>query len=163
MDEPGLVCGVECARDLLHEVERAFRLESARAPQERAQVGAVDVGHGQVKGSVLLAGRECRHDVRVVEVRGELGLTEEPSAETLVARQLRRKKLHRDSSAGRRLLSQVDRPHRALAEERLQAKAGENCAGSDLKRHFVFTSLDWDQMKLKDADERPHYEWKSLP
>jgi hypothetical protein len=127
----------------------------------RAEVGAVDVGHGQVEGSVLLAGGERRHDVRVVEVRGELGLTEEPSAETLVARQLRRKKLHRDSSAGRRLLSQVDRSHRALAEERRQAKAGENCAGSDMKRHFVFTSLNWDQMKLKDAEERPRHAWKS--
>ena len=120
---------------MLDETERALGLESAFAAEQLAEIGALDVSHGEVEGSTLLAGSESGDDMGVVETRRKLGLAEETSAEALVPRQLRREQLQRDAPSRSRFRSEVDRAHRPSSEERLHAKAGEESARTNLGCH----------------------------
>ena len=120
---------------MLDETERALGLESAFAAEQLAEIGALDVSHGEVEGSTLLAGSESGDDVRVVETRRKLRLAEEAAAEAFVPRQLRREQLQRDAPSRSRFRSEVDRAHRPFSEERLHAKAGEESARTNLGCH----------------------------
>ena len=62
--------GVEGLRDLGDDRERLRGLEPP-SPASSAEVGAVDVAHGDVQHAVGLAGFVDRDDVRVVERGGE--------------------------------------------------------------------------------------------
>ena len=56
------------------------RLQRALRAQERLEVGALDVAHGDEQAAVGLAGLVDRDDVRMVDRRRELGLAQEPLA-----------------------------------------------------------------------------------
>ena len=86
VDQVVVVGGVERARDLLEHEERATDAQAPLLPQERAQVGPVDVPHRDVEqtvgvAAVDLAGVVDRDDVRVVEPGRALRLAHEPLAE----------------------------------------------------------------------------------
>jgi hypothetical protein len=66
--------------------------------------------------------------VRVVEACRDLGLAQEAAAEALVAGELGAEQLQRDAVSAR-VLGEVDGAHRALTDERLDAKARDDGAG----------------------------------
>ena len=126
---------VEAGRDLLDELDRAPRLEPAFAPEQLAQVGALDVCHREVEQSILLACGERAGHVRVVERTREARLAQEPSAETLVASELRRQHLERHPPGVRRCPCQVDHAHRPRADHPLDAETRDQRSGPNLRRH----------------------------
>ena len=120
---------VECFGYLAHEIERSLRLEQFLVSQQLAQVRAFDVGHCEVEDAVLLTGGERGDDVRVVQVRRQLRLSEKAAAKPLIGRQTWVEHLHRGAGARCRVGSQVDSTGRPLGDERLEPKARED--GSD--------------------------------
>ena len=123
VDEPGVVGGVERVRNLPDECERPLGLEPSLPAEQLSQVRALDVGHRQIEGAVLLARGENRDDVRVAQACRQFGLPQEAPAEALVAGQLRREPLEGDPLAAARVLGQVHGAHRPFADQRLDTKA----------------------------------------
>ncbi len=68
----------ERARNLSQDADRLVERRRSVADETRAQRFAVDERHGEVGQAVKLAGGEKRHDVRVLESRGDRDLTPEP-------------------------------------------------------------------------------------
>jgi hypothetical protein len=124
MDEVDLVGGVERLRDGLEEPQRAGSLELSR-DDEVLQRGPPHEAHRDEQGAVDLAGLVDGDDVRVVDGRLDLPLAAEPLAERLVGAQLRREDLERDEALERDLSRGVDDPHSAVAEDALDAIAGD--------------------------------------
>ena len=121
VDQVVVVGGVERARDLLEHVERPPDAEPSVAPEERAEVGPVDVAHRDVEEpvgvtSVDLPGVVDRDDVGVVEPCRALRLPHEPLAEARVVRQRRGKHLESHLAAEADVLGEVDDAHAAAAE-----------------------------------------------
>ena len=124
--EPRFMRGIERARHLSDQIERPLRLQPAFPSEQVAEIGALHVGHREVERSLLLAGCERRNDMR--DVRGSLRARSPAGTVDGSARRARarRKELQGDTPAGVRLLRQVDRAHRSLAEQRLHAKTADN-------------------------------------
>ena len=87
-----------------------------------------DVAHRDVEDPVGLAGVEDRDDVRVVEAGCELGLAQEPLAESSVVGELGREQLERRASLEADLLGQVDDAHPAPADQPLDPVARKGAA-----------------------------------
>ena len=81
VDEPVRVGRVERVRDLRGDGDGPLRRQGALAPQQRLEVGPVDVAHRDEQAAVGLARLVDRDDVRVVEARREPRLAEHPVAE----------------------------------------------------------------------------------
>ena len=96
VDEPAPVRRAQRVGDLGDDRDRAGGLEPPLLGQQRPQVGALDVAHGEVERPALDAGVEDLDDVRMVERRGEPALALEARAEHPVAGQARRQQLERD-------------------------------------------------------------------
>ena len=79
---------VERARDLPEQRQRPLERQRAVAPEQRPEIAALDVAHGQEELAVLLARLVDRDDVRMVERGREPRLVEEALAEALVPGQL---------------------------------------------------------------------------
>ena len=128
VDEPRLVRRVEGLRDLADEVDCAFRLERSLAPEDLAQVGAIDVRHRQIEATVLrLTGGERRHDVGMVEARRELRLAQEALPEALVLGELVAEQLQRSPVAALHVLGEVNRADGTLADERARCGSRQRC------------------------------------
>ena len=107
VDEIPLVRGVERARGLLEDEERASALERAPSRLERLQVGALDVAHRDVELAFRVARVVDRDDVRVVDLRGAGD-----------SRSNRSRKLSSSLRAGDRSLSATLRPRRCARRGR---------------------------------------------
>ena len=68
----------------------------------------------------------------MIEARRQLRLTQEALPEAFVVRQLVAEQLQRHRSAVLQRLGEVDRAHGALADERRDAEAGDDVAGTEL-------------------------------
>ena len=134
VDEPRGMRGVECVGRLGEQVDRSHRIETALPSKEFPEIRALDVGHREVQQAVLVSGRERGDDVRMVDARGDSRLLEEASAIALVARQIRREHLQRESRpvGG---FGQVDDARRPFADGRVDPKAGEYGARGELRWH----------------------------
>jgi hypothetical protein len=135
VDEAEAVRRVERIRDLPEQAHRPFVPDVLRRLDERPQVVALDVFHREEDHVVLLARRIDRDDVRVLEARRELGLEQEPAPEAVVLRELGREHLDRRPAAQVDILGEVDRAHRPVPEEPLEAEARERRADADLDAH----------------------------
>ena len=125
VDEPTGVGGVQRGRDLAHESERPFGVERRVTREERAQVRALHVTHGDIEMAVRLPRVVDRYDVGVIETGGKLRFTEEARAEALVLRLLGRDQLERDRSSEPRVERPVDDAHAAAPEDRFDLVAGK--------------------------------------
>src|SRR4051794_3990906 len=90
--------------------------------------------------------------MRMVEARRKPRLTQEALSEAVVVRQLLYEHLDGDPTASPRVLGEVDRAHRSLPDQGLQAKPGQNRACTDGGTHRLFTSLTSGGADLKGAD-----------
>ena len=129
MDEPALVGRVERVADLLDQPDRAIRVERRLAGDQLPEVVALDVPHRQVQPPVRLSCRVDRDDVRMIERRRDLRLAQEPLAEALALRELRRQELQRHLAAEADVFRAVDRSHAASPEQLLQTEAGDLAPG----------------------------------
>ena len=135
MDEARGVRGIEGCGDLCQQVQRALGLQATVSLEGLAKVRALDVGHRQIQDPVVLAGPDCRDDVRMIETGGQLRFAQETLPKALVPRQLRSKHLQGDLVAAARLLGEVDGAHRALADQRHDPEAGHDRAGGHRRPH----------------------------
>jgi hypothetical protein len=135
MHEAGRVRGIEPVCDLSSETDRALGIQPALSPKELSQVEPVHELHREVEDAVLLTGVDDRYDVRVIEARRRLGLTQEAPAEALVLCEIACEHLERDPASAPRVLCQIDGPHGALADLGIDAKARQRRAGTNVGRH----------------------------
>ena len=73
--------GIEGAGHLGQDPERALQLERPFLPDQRLEVHALDVPHGEVQLPVGLPGFEDRDDVGVIQGSGQPRLPNEPFPE----------------------------------------------------------------------------------
>ncbi len=95
--------------------------------EDGRQAAAVDELHRVVVDALVAADTEDRHDVRMVQLRGRLGLDLEPLALLGIDRRRKGKHLERDPPAQRNLLGLIDDAHTPsadLAEDPIFAKLG---------------------------------------
>ena len=126
---------VKCGCDLSQESESPLQIKDSIAPKKLPQVDAVDVLHREIEDTTFVPRRKARDDVRMVEARGDLRLAQEPLPEALVPCELRIKDLQRYALRPREILSEVDGAHRSLADQRLNAKTGEDGSSWDRRPH----------------------------
>jgi len=62
---------IKRVRDLRHQADGALRLEAPVPPKQAPKIHAVDVLHREKEETLMLAGRDSRDDVRVIEARGD--------------------------------------------------------------------------------------------
>ena len=113
MDEALRVRRVERARDLVEDVQGTLERQRAIRVEVLAQVGAIDVAHGDVVVAVRLVGLVDRDDVRVVDASGHARFAYKALAEALVLRELGREQLERHLPAEVHVLGAVDDAHAA--------------------------------------------------
>jgi hypothetical protein len=135
VDEPLGVGGVESAAHLGEDAEGAVDVQPALGPEQLAQVGAVDVAHGDEEHAVHLAGPEDGHDVEMVEGGGQARLADEALAELRVLGELGAQDLQGHPPGQVEVLGEVDEADAAPTEERLDAIAGELRADPRGTRH----------------------------
>jgi hypothetical protein len=95
---------------------RVLRIPAAQPGDQPGERRPLDELHGVVVDAPLAADRVHRHDVRVVELRGGLGLDAEPSDLAGVDRGGQRQDLQGDAAAQRALDGLVHDPHAAAAD-----------------------------------------------
>ena len=78
VDHPALVRVGERLHHVVEDADHVAHRQRALALHACAERLALDEGHGVVQQLLVLAGREERHDVRMLELRGELDLAPEP-------------------------------------------------------------------------------------
>src|SRR5580765_475738 len=128
VDEALLVGSVERGGDLLDDIDRPLGVEPPFLLEDPPQVGAVDELHREIEPAAVLARAQRPDDVRVVEPRSDLRLTQEALPEALV---LAGEQLQRDDASAL-IARTVDRGHRTMADPRLDLESGD--AGS--RRHL---------------------------
>ncbi len=141
VDDPARVRGVERAGDLGDDVHRAAGVETAGGADERPQVRAVDVAHGDVERALVLARVVDRDHVGVIDRGGEAGLGHEALAEADVLGEVRGDQLERDGAIEIELDSAIDHAHAAAAGDADDAMTGEDVTllqvGHDLSLYTV--------------------------
>ena len=125
MDQSPVVGGLKGVGDLGADPRRPFGRQGSFRRQERPEVGALDEAHREVELAVGLPGRVHGHDVGVLGRGGGVGLVDEPFAEGRIGGELGGQELQRDLTFGVRLVSEVDDPHPAAPDLRLDAEAGD--------------------------------------
>jgi hypothetical protein len=135
VDEAVGVGGVQGGGDLSADRDGACRLGLALRPQQRLQVGAVDVAHHQVQLRVDLARVVDRDDVRVLERRRRLRLRQEARPEVLVPRELRDDQLEGHGPLQAAVVGAVDDAHPAAADKLLEPVAENLAADLQMRRH----------------------------
>jgi hypothetical protein len=88
VDQVLFVGGVEGARRLRDDPDRALGIEVPPLFDQPFEVGGADVAHRDIQEAVGLSGLEHRDDVRVVELREPLPLAHEARSERRILRQL---------------------------------------------------------------------------
>ena len=127
MDEAAAVGGVQRIGDLGGDRDRPGRVERALAAQQRLQVAAADVAHGDEQAPVALARLVDRYDVRVVQAGGEARL-----AQQRLTGRAGREQLERDRPSEPHVQRPVDLAHSAASKQRLDAVARDVRAGERL-------------------------------
>jgi hypothetical protein len=122
---PDRVRRVQGLGDLADELKRPARFERALRHQQRPQVGALHVTHRHPQLPIRLSGPVDGDDVGVIERGRQLRLTQEALAEARVGSQLRRHQFERHAPLQPQVLREVDDPHPAPAQHRLQPVAGQ--------------------------------------
>ena len=150
MDETAGMSGVERVGDPGQEADHTARGEGTVPGDERVEVRAFDVAHGQEELALGLAGLEDGHDVGVVDRGREARLREEPGAELGIGGDLRREELEGDLAVERLLRGQPDRAHAAAAEQPLEPVARQEGAFPDLGH-----APDYPGGRKAVADQRP--------
>ena len=89
---PSMRC-IKRVGDLRGQVDRAPRLEPPFPPKQLAKIDPVDVRHREKQEALMLARRDSRDDVRVIEARGDSRLAHEALAEAVIPSKLRGKQL----------------------------------------------------------------------
>ena len=135
--EPAPVRGVERAGDLPDDVHGALGIQALGGVDQRPQVRAVDVAHREVEDAVGLAGLEDRHDVGVIDRRGELRLGLEALAEVGIVRVLRGNHLQRDRTPEPELGGAVHDAHAAVACDAVDAIVTERRTGLQVRNGGV--------------------------
>ena len=130
MEDALLVRGVQAGAELPRDVDRLVHRQVADPLQQRREVLAVHVLHGQEVAAFDLADVVDAADVRVRDLPREAHLRVEPREERLVARDALRKELQRDGLPELEVVGAVDLAHAALAEKAHDAVAlAEHGAG----------------------------------
>ena len=124
--EPASVRRVERPRHLRDDRERPPRLQRPGAAQERAQIAALDVAHGQERRPLSVAGVIDRDDVRVIERGRDPRLAQEALPERVLVHKLGRQDLQRHLALQPLVLGEVHRAHRPAPDHRLDAVSREN-------------------------------------
>ena len=106
-------------------------LQGAVAPDQGAELGALDPARGDVDGPVLLAGLVQRDDVGVVERGHRPGLAAQALADRPARRHLGLHQLERDRSVEPQLAGAVEDPDAARADDALDLVAGDGGAGRE--------------------------------
>ena len=117
---------LERARHVAQHRHGRVRREPPVAAEPRAQRLALDERHRVVRQPVALPGGEHRHDVRVLQPRGDADLAREPLGAHPLG-ELGREHLHDDAPAERRLLGHEHARHPAAAELALEGVAALQC------------------------------------
>ena len=135
VDQPVGMGGVEAGREVVEDPQRPF--ERRRAVGEQPpEVDAVDVLHGHVEASVLLAGVMDRDQVRMLHRRRQPALAAEPQRVGVVAGELRGEDLERPDPIEGEMAGAVDDPHAAAADLGLDQVTGELRARVEIRRHL---------------------------
>ncbi len=117
---PG-VCRVEGRGELADQVDRALRREPPLTTQQRSQVRALHVAHGNEQLAVGFTGLVDRHDVGVVDRRRQPRLGVKPRPERLVGSEGRGYQLQRDATPETQVHRTEDDAHAAATQHRLDA------------------------------------------
>ena len=115
---------VQGTRKLREDARRGRGIEPP-VPEPLLQVSPFDVAHADKEEAVDRPSLVDRDDVRMVDRRGQLGLTEEAVAERVVLGEIDGQELQRDPPLEPQVLGEVDHAHAAQAEQRLDPVAGE--------------------------------------
>ena len=124
MDQPDVVSGLQRAGELRHDRHGDVGGQAALAADHRLEVAAGDVTHRDVAHAVDLAGVVNRHDVRVLEARGQRRLAQEPLADHGVGRQVGGEHLERDVALEAELCRPVDGAGAAPSDRGLEPVTG---------------------------------------
>ena len=116
---------VERAGDLAGDRDGPRRVEPALAAEQPAQVGAVDIAHGQVQQAFVLAGVIDLDHVGVVDGSRYPALALEAGAEHRVAGGVGCNDLERHRPAQGEVGRAEDEAHPALADEAVDSMSGE--------------------------------------
>ena len=128
------VRGVERARDLLEDRDRAIELEPPRADQ-LLEVAAADVAHRDVDDAAGLSRVVDRDDPGMVERCDHLRLPDEAFAEVPVGGELGQERLDRGLATEDRVLGLEDVAHPAPAKHAREAVAGDHAANAQGLAH----------------------------
>ena len=135
-----LVGGVERRGHLADDRPDPVRGQRALPLQQRADVAALHVAHGDKEGAVGLAGLVDRDDVRVVNRGRRPRLADEPLPEPGVLGQRRGEQLQRDPPSQPLVGGPVDHGHPAQADLLLQQIPREPLTGRPSPRRHVSRS-----------------------
>ena len=134
MDQPLGVAGVEGHCHPLQDRKRVGRLESPPLIEQRLEIAALDVTHGEVEEPLCLPGFVDRDHLGLLERGREPRLTQEALTEALVFGELGRDELERHTPLEPGILGKVDDAHAASPEPGLEPVAGK--LGADARIHF---------------------------
>ena len=123
--------GIERLRHLRDDRRSTCRIERPFA-KDGLQIRSLDVAHGDEQLPLHLTRRVDRHDIRVLEMRGDAALASEALPETRICRQGRRDELQSDAASDADLFGRVHDTHAASTGDREHAVPGEDVAGHEL-------------------------------
>ena len=145
MHETARVGRIQGARNLCEDADRVRRVQTT-ALQALFQVASLDVAHGDEEDVLGRPGLVDRHDVRVVDRRGQLRLAQEAVTERLVLGEPGSQQLQRDTPLEPQILGQVDDAHAAPAQRRLDPVAGELGADPRVVAHLHARILAFERL-----------------
>jgi hypothetical protein len=126
---------VQRARHLAEDVEGPRRIQRPFARQHLPEVLALHEPHDEEQHPFGLPGVVDRQDVGVVERGRQPGLTQEPLAEVLVGRELRRQHLQRDAAPQMDVFGRIDDALTTATQFGFDPVVAEQRAGAKVRRH----------------------------
>src|SRR6266581_4832821 len=136
VDEPQVVGRVQRRGHLRQDHRRPFQPQGSVLLDQAGQVGPLHEAHGDEQHPLVLPGLVDGDHVGVIEGRRQAGLPHEPVPEPLVGGQLGVQELQGHLAAQAGVLRQVHPAHPAVAQEPLDAVAGERGADASVLRHL---------------------------
>ncbi len=124
MDDAALMGVSERIRDVAHDSSRLVDRERAVLVQQLRDIVARDVRHHEENDAALLVDRVDVDDVRVVELRGHLGLAQEPGLDFAAERQFGWQYFDGDRALQTPIFGAIDDPHAAAPDLAVQLIMG---------------------------------------